>query len=349
MTTAVSQLFLGVRLECARCHHHPFEAWSQEDFYRFAAYFARVGRKGTGLSPPISGGEEFVYTATSGSVKHPLSNQVMQARPLFGTAPPTEGERDPRQVLADWIVSDKNPYFARVQANRVWADLMGRGLVDPVDDLRASNPASNGPLLDALADHFRGAGYDLKKLQRLIMTSYVYGLGSLPGDRNVADTRNFSRHYRQRLRAEVLLDAASDITGMAENFAAMPIGARAVELWTVRSQSVFLDSFGRPDPNQDPPCERTSDTSVVQVLHLMNSPKLHAKVTGDGGRAALLAASKKTPAEIVEELYLLVYSRFPTGSEQRIGEDVFSGVPRRRATEDLLWALLNSPEFMFKD
>src|SRR5262249_33041947 len=172
-------------------------------------------------------------------------------------------------------VSDANPYFARVIVNRVWADVMGRGLVEPVDDLRATNPASNGPLLDALAEEFRRQRYDLKKLLGAILTSYVYGLSSTPVERNVADTRNYSRHYRQRLRAEILLDAVSDITGVPETFAAMPPGSRAMEVWTFRSRSVFLDSFGRPDPNQDPPCERTTDTTVVQALHLMNSPALH--------------------------------------------------------------------------
>lgn len=351
ITTMVSQLFLGVRLDCARCHHHPFEIWGQDDFYSFAAYFARLGHKGQGISAPISGGEEIIYTAPSGAVKHPVTGKVLSPRPLFGKAPALDPERDPRRALADWIVSPDNPYFARVIVNRVWADLMGRGLVEPVDDLRATNPPSNGPLLDALADDFRKNGHDLKKLLRTIMASHVYGLSSLPGDRNSADTRNYSRHYRQRLRAEVLLDAVSDVTGVAESFAAMPPGSRAMELWTVRSQSVFLDSFGRPDPNQDPPCERTSDTTVVQALHLMNSPNLHRKVTSDTGRAALLAAGTKTPREIVDELYLLVYSRWPTDEERQSCLKVFetSGRTRRQATEDILWALINTPEFIFKD
>src|SRR5438094_10629648 len=146
----VSQLFLGVRLECAKCHHHPFEVWSQDDFYSFAAYFARVGRKGTGLSPPISGREEVVFGGGRGTVKHPVSGQVMSPRPLFGKAASLDEERDPRQVLAEWITSPNNPYFARVIVNRVWADLMGRGIVEPIDDLRASNPHTNGPLLTAL-------------------------------------------------------------------------------------------------------------------------------------------------------------------------------------------------------
>jgi hypothetical protein len=226
---------------------------------------------------------------------------------------------------------------------------MGRGLVEPIDDMRATNPPSNGPLLDALADHFRTVGYDSKKLLRTILTSHVYGLASIPNKQNAGDLRNYSRHYRQRVRGEVLLDAMTDVTGVPEVFAAAPPRTRAVELWTVRTQSVFLDSFGRPDPNQDPPCERTSDTSVVQALHLMNSPKLHAKVTSDDGRAAELAASMKSNAEIVEELYLLIYCRLPDDAERKNAARRFESVSRRQATEDLMWALLNTPEFVFKD
>jgi len=351
ITTMMSQMFLGIRLDCARCHHHPFEVWSQDDFYSMAAFFARIGRKGTGISPPISGSEEVIYTAAKGEVKHPVNGKVLAPRPLFGKAPAIDEERDPRQALADWIVSSDNPYFARVIVNRVWADLMGRGLVEPVDDLRATNPPSNGPLLDALAADFRKQGYDLKKLIRTIMTAHAYGLSALPKERNTGDLRNYSRHYRQRLRAEVLLDAVSDITGIPETFTAMPANSRAMQLWTVRTQSVFLDNFGRPDPNQDPPCERTSDTTVVQVLHLMNAPNLHRKVTADGSRAATLAASTKTPAQIVEELYALVYSRTPSAEERAVGEKIFAekGITRRQATEDLLWALFNTPEFVFKN
>lgn len=350
LTTITSQLFLGIRLECAKCHHHPFEALAQEDFYGLAAYFSRVGHKGVGLSPPISGGEEMVFTAPSGSVRHPLTGEVVEPKPLFGAAPIAEGQ-DPREALANWITSPENPYFAQVMANRVWADLMGRGLVDPVDDLRATNPPSNVPLLTALGDDFRKQGFDIKKLIRTIATSYVYGLSSDPSDRNLADTRNYSRHYRQRLRAETLFDAVCDITQVPEKFEAMPAGSRSTQIWTTRIDSLFLDSFGRPDPNQDPPCERTSDTTVVQALHLMNSPGLHRKVTAEKGRVASLAESAKSPSEIVEEIYLLTYSRLPTTEELQISLAFFSQkeISRREAIEDLFWAILNSPEFVFKD
>lgn len=350
LTTITSQLFLGVRLECAKCHHHPFEALGQEDFYGLAAYFSKIGHKGVGLSPPISGGEEIVFNGPGREVQHPITGAVLKPKPLFGEASVAENE-DPRTALANWITSPQNPYFGQVMANRVWADMMGRGLVEPVDDLRATNPASNGPLLTALAEHFRGQKFDIKQLIRAIATSYVYGLSSEPTERNIADTRNYSRHYRQRLRAETMFDAVCDITQVPEKFEAMPEGSRSTQIWTTRIDSLFLDSFGRPDPNQDPPCERTSDTTVVQALHLMNSPGLHRKLAAEKGRVTDLAASDKTPAAIVDELYLLAYSRPPTSEEAQVGQAVFgqANVTRRQAIEDLLWALLNTPEFVFKD
>ena len=351
LTTIVSQLFLGIRLECAKCHHHPFEKWAQEDFYSFAAYFSRIGRKGTGISAPISGSEEYIFTAKSGQVVHPQTNAVLPPRPLFGEAPAIGVDQDPRDSLAAWITSPNNPYFAQVAVNRVWSDLMERGLVEPVDDLRATNPPSNGPLLEALAADFRDQGFDFKKLIRRITTSHVYGLSSIPNDRNAVDTRNYSRHYRQRLRAEVLLDSVSQITGTPDVFAAAAPGTKAKELWTVRIESLFLDAFGRPDPNQDPPCERSAEPTVVQVLHLMNSENLFSKVTTDTSRAALLAKTELPPKEIIEELYLSVYSRRPTAAELTATLPLFEkeGANRRQATEDLMWALMNTPEFVFKD
>ena len=347
----VSRLFLGVRLDCAKCHQHPSEKWSQKDFYSFAAFFSRVGRKGQGISAPISGGEEVMFVKDAGTVTHPLTGEVLPPTPLLGKPLDIAADTDPRAVLANWVTAKDNPFFAKVIANRVWADLMGRGIVDPVDDLRDTNPPTNPALLAALADDFRKNGHDLKKLIRAIATSHAFALSSTPTARNTADTRNYSRHYRQRLRAEVLLDAVSDVTGVPEKFDAMPAGARAMEAWTVRFDSKFLDSFGRPDPNQDPPCERTTDTTVVQALHLMNAPGLAEKITADTGRAAKLAASKLTPAEIVEEIYLLTYNRKPTVDENAtcVARFAKKDATRRTATEDLLWALVNTPEFVFAD
>jgi uncharacterized protein DUF1549/uncharacterized protein DUF1553 len=348
ITTMVSQLFLGVRLECAKCHQHPFEIWGQKDFYSLAAYFARVGRKGEGVSPPISGGEEVIFTDDKGSVTHPSTGKEMSPRPLFGTAPEIKPGEDPRQALARWITGDDNKYFREVAVNRVWAELMGRGLVEPVDDLRATNPPSNAELLTALADEFRRQNYDLKKLIRTITTSYVYGLSSLAGEGNISDTRNYSRYYRTRLRGEVLLDAVSDVTCVPEKFTAMPPQSRATAIWTNRVDSPFLD---RPNENQDPPCERTNSPTVVQALHLMNAENLERKLTADDGRAAHLAAGDTSNGDIVQELYLLTYARLPNDEELTAATHVLeeAGAKRRTGVEDLMWALINTPEFVFKN
>ena len=357
ITTMVTQLFLGIRLECARCHHHPFEKWSQDDFFQFAAYFARVGRKGTGLSPPISGGEEIIVVAKSGSVTHPITGKVMERKTLFGhsadiaKAESESTEVDLRDELAAWITSKQNDYFAQVEINRVWADLMGRGIVDPVDDLRATNPPSNGPLLAALAKDFQDHDFDLKHLIRTICNSRTYALSSIPNETNVGDRINYSRHYRHRLRAEVLLDAVADVTGMPNSFPAMPADSRGNQVWTNRVGSLFLDTFGRPNENQDPPCERTTESTVTQTLHLMNAPDLNQKVRNDEGRAAKLAASEKQPDELVEELYLSIFSRFPTADELQYARELFAQpeIKRREIIEDLMWAMLNSAEFVVQD
>ncbi|MCR9295470.1 MAG: DUF1549 and DUF1553 domain-containing protein [bacterium] len=354
MATLVSQLFLGIRLECAKCHHHPFEKWSQRDFYQFAAYFARVGHKGTGLSPPISGGEETVFVSKSGSVKHPRTGQELHPQPLFGSS--QDDFEDPRESLASWMTSAENEYFAQVQVNRLWAALMGRGLVEPVDDLRSTNPASNQELLTALAREFVHSGYDCKHILRLISLSNAYALSSQPHDSNAGDLLNYSRHYRHRLRAEVLLDAIASITETPHSIQGMPAGSRSNQIWTHRVSSMFLDTFGRPDANQDPPCERTAESTVTQALHLMNSNELDRRLRSDNGRAARLAASSLSAEAIVEELYLAIYSRYPTDDERRIVVNAIANAStkkpdegRRLAIEDVMWAMLNTPEFTIQN
>ena len=351
LTTLVSQLFIGVRLDCAKCHHHPFEVWGQDDFYSFAAYFSKIGRKGTGISAPISGSEEFVFTGTSGSVTHPVTGATMTPRPLFGEAPPVVEGQDQREALAAWITSPNNHLFAQVMSNRVWADLLARGFVEPVDDLRATNPPTNRPLLKALGEHFRDSGFSITELIRVVANSHVYQLSSLPNETNAADTRNYSRHYRHRLRAEVLLDAVSLVTGVPQEFDAMPPDSSARQLWTHRSDSLFLDTFGRPDPNQDPPCERMSDSTVVQSLHLMNSEKLYGDIGSDGGTAKSLADSEKSAEEISGELYARVFGRKPTVEETALVTELLAaeGAVRRQVIEDLMWAMVNSAEFVFQD
>ena len=351
IASSVSQLFLGVRLECAKCHHHPFEVWSQDDFYGFAAFFSRVGHHG-GLSPPISGGEELIFTARSGQLKHGRTGEVVHPKTLTGVTMKIGPDDEPRQILADWMIDPENPFFAKVMANRIWAEIMGKGLVDPVDDLRTTNPATNEPLLDFLADEFREHDFDIKHLIATIMKSHVFGLSTIPEERNVSDVKNYSRYYRQRLRAEMLLDAVNDVLDVSEDFAAMPPDSRATQIWTHRASSLFLDTFGRPDPNQDPPCERTTDSTTPQILHLMNSPRLNSKLTSDKSRVEDLAKSEKSNEEIVEEIFLLAYCRFPAPKEIENALAIFpseSGAERRHAVEDLFWALLNTPEFLFID
>lgn len=353
IASSMSQLYLGIRLECAKCHHHPFEVWSQDDFYGFAAFFSKVGRKGQGLSPPISGGEEMIFTNKGGGrkqLRHGRTGELVEPKMLIGPTPEIGDDDDPREVLAAWMTAPENPFFAKVMANRVWSEMMGIGFVDPVDDLRATNPASNEPLLNYLANDFRANGYNIKRLIQLIASSHVFTLSTVPGERNVPDVKNFSRYYRQRLRAEVLLDAVNDVLGTEEDFAAMPPSSRATQLWTHRSSSLFLDTFGRPDPNQDPPCERTSDFTTPQVLHLMNSPTLNRKLVQDGARPATLAQSEMTSEQIVEDAFLRIYCRLPTDQELKTAAATLPARDQRRAAvEDLFWALLNTPEFYFID
>jgi WD40 repeat protein len=348
LTTLFSQVFMGVRMECAKCHHHPNEKWSQDDFYQLAAYFGPLKQKGAGLSPPISAGTETFYFAVGGTVKHPLTDQVMKPKPLDG--PVFEGkDEDPRTQLADWLTNPENPFFARAAVNRVWANFFGRGFVEPVDDFRISNPISNEPLLNALARDFANRGYDYKQLIRTILNSRLYQLSSTPNDSNLTDTKNFARSYRRRLGAEVLLDAVNDVTAAKDHFNGSPLGTRAISTWSYKVDSHFMDAFGRPNPSTDCPCERDLRTSVVQSLHMMNASELQRKLASSEGRVKKLASSKSTEAEIISELYLTAYSRFPTERELEISSAAFKAekATRQTASEDILWALLNSPEFVF--
>jgi hypothetical protein len=349
LTTMFSQLFLGVRLECAKCHHHPNEKWSQDDFYQFAAFFGSVKQKGDGLSPPISAGSETFYFAPGGEVRNPVTDAVVKPRPPDAIGFSAGETGDPRLALADWLTKPGNPFFAKAAVNRVWASFFGRGMVEPVDDFRASNPAVNEPLLDALAEDFQQHGYDLKHLTRTILSSELYQESSTPNETNLADTKNFSRSYRRRLPAEVALDAVCDVTGVPERLEGCPPGTRAIGTWTFKIGSNFLDAFGRPNASTDAPCERDLKTSVAQALHLMNSQALQAKLSDAQGRVRRLADSGKSPAEIATEFYLAAYSRPPTETELAKATAGFSAekAARQQAAEDALWALLNSPEFIF--
>ena len=356
MATLVSQLFLGIRLECAKCHHHPFEKWSQRDFYQFASFFGNVRHKGTGLSPPISGGEETVYVAKGGQVRHPKTDEVLKPTPLFGKLGKQLDDEDPRQDLVSWMLQKDNGYFAKVQVNRIWASMMGRGLVEPVDDLRSTNPPTNPELLDALAREFVESGFDQKHLIKTIALSHVYSLSSLPNESNIMDRVNYARHYRHRMRAESLMDAVTEITETPADMRGVPKQSRSNQIWTHRVSSMFLDTFGRPDANQDPPCERTSESSVAQVLHMMNSREIDSRVRSDRARAARLAKSELSGGQIAEELYLCIFSRYPDESEMRYAKNLFEADGKRLAEdklrpqiEDLMWAMMNAPECIIQN
>jgi hypothetical protein len=336
----VSQVFLGVRLECAKCHHHPSEKWDQKDYYQFAAFFSGTRRKGQGISAPISGEPEYIWATSSVAMKHPVTGEDLKPRAPDGPEATIPADRDPRAVLVDWMVQ---------AVNRVWAQFFGRGIVDPVDDFRASNPPSNEPLLDWLAKDFVAHQYDLKHLMRTILRSHTYQLSSAANETNVGDTKNFSRSYRRRLPAEVLLDAVAQVTGTRDNFTGLPEGSRALQTWNHKLNSDFMDAFGRPNSSAECPCERDARPSMVQALHLMNSTALNAKITSSEGRARLLAAGKATEDEIITDLYLSAYNRRPTDEERALAKKAFTAkdATRQSATEDILWALLNSAEFVF--
>tara|TARA_R110002096_G_scaffold169222_1_gene340748 strand:+ start:13943 stop:16114 length:2172 start_codon:yes stop_codon:yes gene_type:complete len=349
LASYVSQVFLGVRLDCAKCHHHPSEKWSQDDYYQMAAFFSDMKRKGQGISAPISGEPEFWWFEAGGEVRHPVTDAVMIPKPpegpVFSDIP---ADQDKRKVLVDWMTSPNNPFFAKAIVNRVWGEFFGRGIVHPVDDFRASNPAVNEPLLDWLAEDFIENGFDLQHLMRRILNSHVYQISSIPNETNLIDLRHFSRSYRRRLPAEVLLDAVSDFTGEANTFQGVASQSRSVTTWNNKLPSTFLDTFGRPDSSADCPCERDPNPTMTQTLHLMNSTQLETKITQAGGRISELAASDKEPTEIIEELYLAAFSRLPTIDEIKIAANRFNQPESSRldAVHDIAWALMNSAEFV---
>jgi len=336
----VSQAFLGVRMECAQCHHHPFEKWSQDDFYGLAGYFNGLERK------PIAANRVFVYHAGLQESRIPFSNKVVPVKPLDGVAS-TVSDGDPRRELAAWLVAAENPWFAKLAANRLWKHFLGRGLVEPEDDLRSTNPATNEPLLTLLSQSLIANDFDLKALMRLILSSRTYQLSSSTNASNADDEQNFSHHYVRRLPAEVLLDAISQATGEPENFPGRPRGTRAIELWDNRLPSYFLEIFGRPERTSPCECGRTSEPTMSQALHLMNAPEIESKIGSANGRVAQLINSKADTSAMVEEFCLAALGRFPRDSERELALQLFKTAPPKQAAEDFLWTLLNSYDFLF--
>jgi hypothetical protein len=345
LAETTSQVFLGVRLQCARCHHHPFEKWSQDDYYSLAAFFARVGRKGS-EEFGIFGGEEVVRLSRSGEVRNPRTKVDMRPRALDG--PVVDDPLDRRRALAAWITSKNNLMLPRNIVNRCWSMLMGRGLVEPVDDMRVTNPPSNPELLDALARDFVQKGYDLKALLRAIMNSRVYQLSSEATPENRADEMFYSHYRVKRLPAETLLDAIDTATGTTEKFANLPAGTRAIQLPDASVDSYFLDTFGRPPRQIACECERTGEPNIAQALHLMNSDLVNGKLARKEGRIQRLLASGTPTGLLVRDLYLAALSRPPHPIETATALRLMAKAPSfKEGVEDLLWTLLNTREFLF--
>lgn len=353
----VAQLFLGVRMQCAQCHHHPFERWSQDDYYSLTAFFSQIGRKPTGIQ-----GEEMIYHKRGvAQAKNVKSGIALRPAALGTKIPDIAPDDDPRLQLADWMANPKNPFFAKALVNRYWKHFFKRGLIEPEDDIRDTNPPTNPELLDALEKHFVESGFDLKELVRAITRSSTYQLSSKPNEHNLVDTQNFSRFQPRRLMAEVLLDSIDQLTGSTTSFADLPAGTRAVALPdnSYNKSSAFLRVFGRPDGSSVCECERVQTASLSQSLHLMNGSDIKAKLRTSKGRADALSKDKRSNKEKVMEVYLAAFSREPRESELKIALDyleeqvsdkdgnLVKGPSDREKFEDLLWALMNTKEFLF--
>jgi len=347
LAESTAQLFLGTRLACAKCHHHPYERFGQSDYYGFAAFFARVASKPSAEFGTF-GGEQIVMVTPSGEVTHPRTGAVMKPTPLDGT--PVETGDDRRVALAAWLVSPGNDLFARSVVNRYVAFLLGRGLVEPVDDLRSTNPPSNPEMMDLLVAEFRGSGFDVRRLMRFVMTSRLYQLDSAPLESNAADDRFYSHSRVERLPAEVLLDCIDDATLVRTKHPNLPLGTRAIELPDAAAANTnpFLVTFGKPKRASVCECERSPDENLAQALHTLNGDVVAAKVADGNGRAARLAASGRPLGECLEELWLATLCRLPSPAEMAEARAIVEASPTpAEGLEDLLWGLINSKHFLF--
>jgi hypothetical protein len=349
LAESTAQLFLGVRIQCAQCHHHPFEKYSQDDYYSFAAYFARIGTKNS-EEFGLFGRETIVMVKNSGEVRHPKTGKNMPPTPLDGE--PADSELDRRIPLAEWLTSKENRMFASSVVNRYVSYLLGRGLVEPVDDMRATNPPTNVELMEALTDHFIASGYDVKQLMRAIMTSRLYQLSSQPTPENFADSKFYSHFLVKRIPAEPLLDAIDQVTGDQTKFQNLPLGTRAIDLPDAEYPNYFLNTFAKPRRASVCECERMPDENLSQALHTLNGDILTNKIASKNGTIAGLLKKEeneqKTTADIVQEIYLTALNRPPTSEEQVAVTEFLSQYPsEKECFEDLLWALINSKDFMF--
>jgi hypothetical protein len=354
LTENSSMAFLGMSLTCARCHNHPMEKWTQDQYYGVASLFSRVQLKDGGAL-----GDVVVMASPEGETRHPRSGAVMPPRPLDGQPLSIEWRGDRREAFADWLAQADNPYFARAIVNRVWKNFFGRGLIDPEDDLRATNPASDEPLMDWLVADFVAHKYDVKHLIRTIMGSAAYARSSVPVSGNASDTKYLSHYPVKRLPAEVLLDAIAHVTDVPTPFAGYPPGWRSLQLPDTKIESTFLSSFGRPERLSTCSCERSSEPSMTQALHLANGTTINDKLRKETSAVSKALATKATDDELIVNLFRSALTRRPTDAERRrlatiLGEAVAGlsdpkeiATARRQAIEDLYWATLTGNEFLF--
>jgi hypothetical protein len=338
-----AQIFMGMRIQCAQCHNHPFDRWTMDDYYSFAAFFSQIGRKNS--EDPR---ERIVFDRAEGEVKHPVGGRTMAPKFLGGDAPDVK-DKDRRQVLAAWIASPENPYFARNLANIVWAHFFGKGIIDPVDDVRVSNPPSNPELLEALAKKFTSYKYDFKKLVRDICLSRSYQLSTRANATNESDTRNFAKGPIRRIRAEVLLDIISEVTDTPNKFKGLPLGARAVQIADGKTSNYFLTTFGRATRETVCSCEVKMEPNLSQALHLLNGDTVNARIVQGALIKKQLEAGKTAP-QVLEELYVRCLGRAPGEDELKKLLPMLEAKDKKalqQNLEDVFWALLNANEFIF--
>jgi hypothetical protein len=362
---AFGEVFLGIRLQCAKCHNHPFDQWTQKDYYSLSAFFARIqykileNNRRDRLDSHEFDGEQVVWEARQGEVEQPRTHERMPPHYLGDSARNLAEDADRLQVLADWVARPDNPFFARTQVNRVWYHLMGRGIVEPNDDFRASNPPTNGPLLDELTRDFVAHHFDLRYLVRTIMNSRTYQLAAAPNDTNQEDESNFSHALVRPLQAEQLLDALSQVTGVPVKFTGYPLGMRAGQMAGVRpaisrdqrptNGELFLKQFGKPDRLLTCECERSDDTTLGRAFQLLTGDLLNRMLTDPNNRLGRMLGAGKSDREIIEELYLTALSRPPSETELKTAVDFIAKSKNRRAgLEDFLGGLLNSKEFLLR-
>lgn len=346
-----AQLFLGMRIQCAKCHHHPYEKWSQNDYYGLSAFFSRIGRKRIpGASNNVRDRRLF-HNEGAAAATNPRSRQSVRPTGLGESGPfDIPADDDPRRYLADWMSRPDNPFFARALVNRYWKHFFSRGIVEPEDDMRATNPPTNPELLDRLSDEFVASGFDLKQLIRTICRSQTYQLSSLPNEHNGGDKQNFSRFYPRRLTAEVLYDAFHQVSGVAQNLTGVSVNGRAMQLADGSNAPYFLKVFGQPEAETACECERSPDANLAQCLHLLNSKEIQTKLSDAAGRPGRLAGdTSRSEAEKIRELYIAALSREPDAEELAIALDHVNaaGENKKAAYEDLVLVLVNTKEFLF--